>query len=104
MLYAPNTQLPLPAKPAALFVPKPAHNAKYWARATKGMDFDDADRVDPKDFNSILWRGMMGNKLYPAAPTGADLRQNRETLLARYRRSLKHPALSSRNGTADPEK
>ena len=39
------------------------------------------------DFNRILWKGLMGNKPYPAAPTGMDLRQNREELLARYRRS-----------------
>jgi hypothetical protein len=35
---------------------------------------------------------MMGNKPYPAGPTGADLRQNREDLLARYRQSLKQKA------------
>jgi len=93
LLYAPNTQLPLPPKPAGLIVPKPAHNARYWARVTKGMDFDDADLVDPKDFNSILWKGMMGNKPYPNARTGVDLRQNREDLLARYRRSLKQKAV-----------
>ena len=70
-------------------MPKPTHDAKYWARATKGMDFIDADRLDPEDFNRILWKGMMGKKPYPAAPTGLDLRQNREELLARYRQSLK---------------
>ena len=31
----------------------------------------------------------MGNKPYPAMPTGLDLRENREELLARYRRSTK---------------
>ncbi|HEX7408307.1 MAG TPA: hypothetical protein VF515_11745 [Candidatus Binatia bacterium] len=35
---------------------------------------------------------MMGNKPYPAAPTGVDLRQNREALLAHYRRSVKEKA------------
>jgi hypothetical protein len=29
----------------------------------------------------------MGNRPYPAAPTGFDLRKNREQLLARYRQS-----------------
>ena len=33
-----GTELPLPAKPANLIVPKPIHNAKYWEQATKGMD------------------------------------------------------------------
>jgi YVTN family beta-propeller protein len=87
MLYPPNTTLPLPPRSAGLTVPKPAHNAKYWARVTKGMDFTTEDRVDPADFNRILWRGMMGRKLYPAAPAGTDLRNNREELLARYQRS-----------------
>jgi hypothetical protein len=32
---------------------------------------------------------MMGNKPYPAAPSGLDLSHNREKLLARYRQSLK---------------
>jgi len=40
------------------------------------MDFDDADLVSPEDFNRILWKGIMGHQPYPAAPTGADLRQN----------------------------
>ena len=34
----------------------------------------------------------MGNKPYPAKPTGMDLRQNRKALLAKYRRSLKQKA------------
>ena len=46
-------------------VPKPTHNARYWAHATKGMDFTDADRVDSDDFNQILWKGIMGKKPYP---------------------------------------
>jgi hypothetical protein len=96
LLY--NTQLLLPPKAAGLKVPKPTHNAKYWARVTKGMDFTDADLVDPAAFNRILWKGMMGNKPYPAAQAGTDLRQNREDReereerLARDRRPLKQKA------------
>ena len=63
LLY--NTQLPLPPRAAGLKVPKPAHNARYWAKATKGMDFTDADRVDSDDFNQILWKGIMGKQPYP---------------------------------------
>jgi YVTN family beta-propeller protein len=98
LLY--GTQLPLPPKPAGAIVETPTHNAKYWARVTKGMNFKDEDRVDPLDFNHILWKGLMGNRPYPAKPTGADLRQNRAELLARYRRSLKQktaPALKAAN-------
>src|SRR5262245_26438055 len=45
---------------------KPTHDATYWARATKGFDFSDADRVPPDRFNRILWTGLKGNKRYPA--------------------------------------
>jgi hypothetical protein len=53
------------------------------------MDFDEEDRVDPLDFNHILWKGLKGKRPYPAATTGLDLRLNREALLERYRRSVK---------------
>ncbi len=76
LLY--NTKLALPPKPAGLLVPRPTHNAKYWARATKGMNFKDADLVDPGLFNRILWKGMMSNKPYPAAPGGSNRRDDQE--------------------------
>ncbi len=75
LLY--NTKLMLPPKPTGLIVLKPAHNAKYWARVTKGMDFTDADRLDPALFNRILWKGMMGNKPYPAAPGAGENQESR---------------------------
>jgi YVTN family beta-propeller protein len=87
LLY--GTSLPLGPKPPGLIVPKTQHNAKYWAKATKGMDFDAEDLVDPHDFNHLLWKGLMGKRPYPATPTGLDLRLNREALLEAYRRSLK---------------
>ena len=55
--YLYNTSLPLPPKAAGLVVPKSTHNAKYWARVTKGMDFSDADRIDSAVYNRILWKG-----------------------------------------------
>ncbi|MFZ0336821.1 MAG: hypothetical protein WAL45_02230, partial [Terracidiphilus sp.] len=72
--YLYNTQLLLPAKPAGLVVPKTTHNAKYWARVMQGMDFSDADLVDPGEFNRVLWKGMMGGQPYPAARSKGDLR------------------------------
>ena len=84
MLY--NTQLPLPARPEG-DLPRPTHDADYWATATKGMDFSVEDRLDPLAFNQILWRGLMGSKLYPVTSSGQDLRQNREQLLDQYRGS-----------------
>jgi hypothetical protein len=55
----------------------------------KGMDFEAEDRVDPLDFNHILWKGIMGKRPYPDQPTKIDMRQNRAALLARYRKSLR---------------
>ncbi len=88
ILYCTNLPLPQPTQPCN----NPTPDANYWARVTKGMDFTDADRVDGGVFNRILWKGLMGDKPYPAAPTGKDLRQNREKLLADYRRSLTREA------------
>jgi len=84
ILYCTKLPLPGPLLPCK----NPTPNAKYWARVTKDFDFADADRIDGGQFNRVLWKGIMGNKPYPAAPTGLDLRQNREQLLARYWQSL----------------
>jgi DNA-binding beta-propeller fold protein YncE len=86
-LYA--SSLPLPAQTAGLIVPKSTHSAKYWAQVTRGIDFSEADRIDAAVYNRILWKGLMGNRPYPAGPTGVDLRHNRAQLLADYQRSLK---------------
>jgi len=71
-LYA--TQLPLPPPPVGLKVPQSKHNATYWARVTRGLDFSDSDRVDPLLYNRILWKGMMGNKPYPASLRAKQIR------------------------------
>jgi DNA-binding beta-propeller fold protein YncE len=62
-LYA--TSLPLPAAQTGMKIPKSTHDAVYWARVTRGLDFSDADRVDPLLYNRILWKGMMHNRPYP---------------------------------------
>jgi YVTN family beta-propeller protein len=77
--YLYGTQLLLPPKPAGLIVPKSRHNAKYWARVMKGMDFTDADRVDPDQFNRILWKGMMGKQPYPTVLKQKDHASKRDT-------------------------
>lgn len=64
-LYA--TQLPLPTPPVGMKIPTSTHDASYWARVTKGLDFSDADLVDPLVYNRILWKGMMHNRPYPVA-------------------------------------
>jgi YVTN family beta-propeller protein len=68
-------------------VPKPTHDAKYWASVTQGMDFSSEDKFDFARYNRILWKGLMGNKPYPATRSGKDLRKWRKELLARYARS-----------------
>ena len=84
-LYATDLASLLPPQAAGTVIPKSTHDAKYWARVTKGMDFGTEDRFDFARYNRILWKGLMGSKPYPAAPTGVDLRQNRGELIARYR-------------------
>jgi DNA-binding beta-propeller fold protein YncE len=80
MLY--NTSLPLPVKAAGLRVPKPTHDAKYWDRVTKGLDFSQEDRVDPVAYNRILWEGLKGDKIYPGDANVAETRK-------RYKEALK---------------
>jgi len=56
---------------------KPKHSAKYWAKATAGFDFSDADRVPPDRFNRVLWKGLKGGKPYPASLRGHRVAMNR---------------------------
>jgi DNA-binding beta-propeller fold protein YncE len=71
-----RTSLRLPAGVSWAAGPdvRPKHDAAYWARATRGFDFSDADRVPPLRFNQVLWRGLMGNRPYPepAGPRRED--------------------------------
>jgi YVTN family beta-propeller protein len=43
----------------------PQHDAAYWAQATAGFDFSEADQVPVGKFNKVLWAGLKGNKPYP---------------------------------------
>jgi hypothetical protein len=43
----------------------PTHDAAYWANATAGLDFSEADRVPTDKFNRLLWKGLKGNAPYP---------------------------------------
>ncbi len=77
-----NTSLPIPKKFFAGLKPlKPTHDAAYWTKVTKGMDFNVEDRIDFNKYNHLLWKGLMGEKPYPEMPSGLDLRQNRADLL-----------------------
>jgi len=91
-----NTTLPITFPSSAKIAPRPTHNAAYWAKATAGMDFSAEDRFDFAQYNRILWQGLMGNKPYPAEPSGLDLRRDRAELLARYRKSRAQAPVESR--------
>ncbi len=86
--YLAQTQLPIPPSAfnhsAPHHTPRPLHTAAWWARQTRGMDFNEEDRVDTNKYNRILWTGTMGNKPYPKTRSGADLRANRAQLLKRF--------------------
>ncbi|GAC1451720.1 MAG: hypothetical protein PVSMB8_11000 [Vulcanimicrobiaceae bacterium] len=36
------------------------HDGAWWSAMTEGMNFDQADKVDPAKFNAILWYGRTG--------------------------------------------
>jgi len=58
---------------------KPAHDAAYWAKATRGFDFSDADRVPVGLYNRVLWEGLKPGVPYPAERSGRDLRDTSPT-------------------------
>jgi DNA-binding beta-propeller fold protein YncE len=77
-----TTQLPLPGAARAALSCKPRRTAGWWAAAMRDQDFEAEDRLDTADYNRALWRGLRGNEPYPVARGGADLRKNRDKLLA----------------------
>ena len=77
------TQLPLPPARSAQACPITGRSPAYWAAVMKGQDFSQEDRLDTSAYNLALWRGLEGDKPYPATRDGRDLRQNRAALLAK---------------------
>jgi len=76
-----STKLPLPSTAhACIAIPK--HSSDYWAEAMADQDFSGRDRGNAATFNRALWRGLKGDDPYPVTPTGANLRANRDRLLA----------------------
>jgi hypothetical protein len=65
------------------------------------MDFSTEDRFDFAIYNRILWKGLMDGRPYPDTPTGADLRQNRQELLARSQRVRNQSAVQEPKTTTD---
>jgi len=72
-----STSLPVPAATASNTVAHPVsiamvgtrlhHGAAYWQRVMRGQNFDREDALDTPRFNRALWRGIMGNRPYPAS-------------------------------------
>jgi len=60
-----NTHLPIPAGYIKTGAMKPTHGMHYWAAATRGMDFSVEDKVDALVYDHVLWKGLMGSRLYP---------------------------------------
>lgn len=65
----------------------PLHGPQYWASVTQGMDFSHEDRVDPDLFNHVLWKGVMGDRPYPAPHTAyikaAEVSHGKATVAAK---------------------
>jgi hypothetical protein len=75
--------LPLPPRFAkGRHIPKPVHEAVYWAEKTKGFDFSREDALyDPEKFNQIIREGLHPGVPYPTVRSRLDLRKNRAALL-----------------------
>jgi hypothetical protein len=83
--YLYNTQLPILNKYVQnrSALPQPTHDAAWWEAQTKGMDFRQEDRVPTEQFNRIIWKGLMGDKPYPALkPATKPQREQKETTKA----------------------
>src|SRR5205823_2714388 len=46
---------------------RPAHSASWWEEQTKGFDWSSEDRVPADAYNRIVWRGLKGDRPYPAS-------------------------------------
>ncbi len=51
----------------------PKHDVAYWAEASRGFDFSDADRVPADLYNEVLWEGVMNGQPYPVIRSGLVL-------------------------------
>ncbi|BCL39471.1 bifunctional YncE family protein/alkaline phosphatase family protein [Nostoc sp. MS1] len=60
----------------------------WWASMTKDFNFIGEDKLDPEEFNEILWAGIKGDEIpYPEERSGNDLRRNRAEFLKRWQLS-----------------
>jgi DNA-binding beta-propeller fold protein YncE len=69
----------------------PRHPAAYWQEAMAGQNFNEEDRLDTASFNKALWSGLKGNETVHPARFNADLRRNRQALLATWKSQACQP-------------
>ena len=51
---------------------KSLHDGTWWANATRNFNFKRPDDLDSAAFNRLLWRGVIGEKPYPARRKKGD--------------------------------
>jgi YVTN family beta-propeller protein len=61
------------------------HNGAWWQSHTRNLSFDGPDRNDALAYDKLLWHGLVGDRPYPSARSGRDLRAGRAALLQRVR-------------------
>ncbi|MDR3736418.1 MAG: hypothetical protein P4L10_12885, partial [Acidobacteriaceae bacterium] len=98
-LYCTNlaSLMPTPAQAC----PGTTQTAAYWVHATRKMNFTTEDDFDFAQYNRVLWKGLMGNRPYPSRPSGKDLRNNRQQLLARYQQTTQHRTVQAAKPVKD---
>jgi YVTN family beta-propeller protein len=61
------------------------HDGAWWQARTRNLSFDGPDENDALAYDKLLWQGLVGDRPYPSARSGKDLRANRSALLQRVR-------------------
>jgi DNA-binding beta-propeller fold protein YncE len=79
------------------FAMRPLNDNGWWAEAMKDFDFEELDHLsDPDAFNRTVWAGIRGaNVPYPSERHGRNMSDNREDLLAQWRRTTGSWAFAS---------
>jgi hypothetical protein len=62
---------------------------------TRQFTFVSEDMNDADAYNRVLWEGTMGERPYPVARSGLDLRHNRKKLLDRAAAASSTAAMSA---------
>ena len=62
------TRLPQPAGSTGHAIWHEAHDAHWWAAQTRGYDWTQEDRIPTRDYDHVLWRGLMRSHPYPRTP------------------------------------